>query len=185
MLKTLLKVQFAALKASLFRSRRKQSKGGTGRTIGFAVLFLYVIICFFIMFGSMFSSICMPLHELGLGWLYFAIAGLMAFMLTFIGNVFATQTQLFDAKDNELLLSMPIAPKFILGSRMLLLLALDLGYVLLVMGPAGVVYCMELSRYRAKRGVFYHQYAAAAADGTGVLLPCRMGHLSYQQQNAQ
>lgn len=143
MLKTLLKVQFAALKASLFRSRRKQSKGGTGRTIGFAVLFLYVIICFFIMFGSMFSSICMPLHELGLGWLYFAIAGLMAFMLTFIGNVFATQTQLFDAKDNELLLSMPIAPKFILGSRMLLLLALDLGYVLLVMGPAGVVYCMN------------------------------------------
>lgn len=90
MLKTLLKVQFAALKASLLRSRRKQSKGGTGRTIGFAVLFLYVIICFFIMFGSMFSSICMPLHELGLGWLYFAIAGLMAFMLTFIGNVFAT-----------------------------------------------------------------------------------------------
>ena len=146
MLKTLLKVQFAALKASLLRSRRKQSKGGTGRTIGFAVLFLYVIICFFIMFGSMFSSICMPLHELSLGWLYFAIAGLMAFML--------------------------------------LLLALDLGYVLLVMGPAGVV-LHELSRYRAKRGVFYHQYAAAAADGTGVLLPCRMGHLSYQQQNAQ
>ena len=33
MLKTLLKVQFAALKASLFRSRRKQSKGGTGCTI--------------------------------------------------------------------------------------------------------------------------------------------------------
>ena len=143
MLKTLLKVQFAALKASLLRSRRKQAKGGMGRTIGFAVLFLYVIVCFFIMFGSMFSSICMPLHELSLGWLYFAIAGLMAFMLTFIGNVFATQTQLFDAKDNELLLSMPIAPKFILGSRMLLLLALDLGYVLLVMGPAGVVYCMN------------------------------------------
>ena len=76
-LKTLLKVQFAALKASLFRSRRKQAKGGTGRTIGFAVLFLYVIICFFIMFGSMFSSICMPLHELGLGWLYFATVLLM------------------------------------------------------------------------------------------------------------
>lgn len=38
---------------------------------------------------------------------------------------------------------MPIAPKFILGSRMLLLLALDAGYVLLVMGPAGVVYCMN------------------------------------------
>ena len=145
MLKTLLKVQFAALKASMLRSRRKQTKGSTGRGIGLALLFIYVIVCFFIMFGSMFSSICMTLHELGLGWLYYAIAGLMAFMLTFIGNVFATQTQLFDAKDNELLLSMPIAPKFILGSRMLLLLALDLGYVLLVMAPAGVVYCMNYS----------------------------------------
>lgn len=145
MIKTLLKVQFAALKASMLRSRRKQTKGSTGRGIGLALLFIYVIVCFFIMFGSMFSSICMPLHELGLGWLYYAIAGLMAFMLTFIGNVFATQTQLFDAKDNELLLSMPIAPKFILGSRMLLLLALDLGYVLLVMAPAGVVYCMNYS----------------------------------------
>ena len=143
MLKTLLKVQFASLKASMFRNRRKQGKGGTGRTIGFTLLFLYVIVCFFILFGSMFSSLCVPLHELGLSWLYFAIAGLMAFMLTFIGNVFATQTQLFDAKDNELLLSMPIAPKFILGSRMLLLLVLDLCYVLLVMAPAGVVYGMN------------------------------------------
>lgn len=55
MLKTLLKVQFAALKASLFRSRRKQSKGGTGRTIGFALLFLYVIVCF-----SSCSAACFP-----------------------------------------------------------------------------------------------------------------------------
>lgn len=146
MLKTLLKVQFAALKASLLRSRRKQqAKGGTARGIGIAVLFVYVIGCFCIMFGSLFSSLCLPLHQLDLDWLYFAIAGLMAFMLTFVGNVFATQTQLFDAKDNELLLSLPIKPKFILGSRMLLLLALDLGYVLLVMVPAGVVYYRTLS----------------------------------------
>ena len=144
MLKTLLKIQFASFKASLMRNRRRQAKGGAGRTIGMALLFLYVIVCFFIMFGSMFSTLCLPLHQIELDWLYFAIAGLMSFMLTFIGNVFATQTQLFDAKDNELLLSMPIKPKFILGSRMLLLLALDIGYVLLVMAPAGVVYYRTL-----------------------------------------
>lgn len=144
MLKTLLKVRFASLRASMFRSsRRAKSGNSTVRTIGFGILFLYVIACFFIMFGGMFLSLCVPLHELGLGWLYFAIAGLMAFMLSFIGNVFATQTQLFEAKDNELLLSMPIAPKFILGSRMLLLLVLNLAYILIVMIPAGVVYCMN------------------------------------------
>lgn len=111
MLKTLLKIQFASFKASLMRNRRRQAKGGAGRTIGMALLFLYVIVCFFIMFGSMFSTLCLPLHQIELDWLYFAIAGLMSFMLTFIGNVFATQTQLFDAKDNELLLSMrPSSP---------------------------------------------------------------------------
>ena len=47
MLKTLLKVQFAALKASLLRSRRKQTKGGTGRAIGFAELIHYVL-CFYL-----------------------------------------------------------------------------------------------------------------------------------------
>ena len=55
MLKTLLKVQFASLKASMFRNRRKQGKGGTGRTIGVTLLFLYVIICFCIMYDSMLS----------------------------------------------------------------------------------------------------------------------------------
>lgn len=137
------------------------------------------------MFGSMFSSICMPLHELGLGWLYFAIAGLMAFMLTFIGNVFATQTQLFDAKDNELLLSMPIAPKFILGSRMLLLLALDLGYVLLVMGPAGVVYCMNYPVTALSVAYFIISTLLLRLMVQAFSLLCSHGSSLLQQQNAQ
>ena len=146
MLKTLLKVHFASIGASLFRNRKKAGvKSGKGRTVLIGLLTLYVIACFFIMFGSMFYSLCAPLHELGLGWFYFAIAGLLAFALSFIGNIFATQTQLYDARDNELLLSLPIKPKFILGSRMLALLALDLLYILLVMLPAGVVYCMNYS----------------------------------------
>ena len=111
MLKTLLKVHFASIGASLFRSRKKAgAKSGKGRTVLMGLLTLYVIGCFFIMFGSMFFSLCEPLHELGLGWFYFAIAGLLAFALSFIGNIFATQTQLYDARDNELLLSLPIKP---------------------------------------------------------------------------
>ena len=37
MLKTLLKIQFASFKASLMRNRRRQAKGGAGRTIGMAL----------------------------------------------------------------------------------------------------------------------------------------------------
>lgn len=141
MLKTLLKIRVEAILHSLFRTGRKGKKRGVAGKLGFGVLVLYVLACFLIMFGMMFYSICKPLGELDLQWFYFAIAAIMAFALSFIGNVFATQTQIYDAKDNELLLSMPIAPKFILGSRMLSLLLLDLLYEALVMIPAGVIYC--------------------------------------------
>ena len=142
MLKTLLKIRFEALRHSMFRSGRNNKKRGVAGKLGFGVLMLYVLACFFIMFGMLFYSLCRPLGELNLQWFYFAIAAILAFMLSFIGNIFATQSQLYDAKDNELLLSMPIAPKFILGSRILSLLGMDLLYESLVMLPAAVVYCM-------------------------------------------
>lgn len=153
MLKTLLRVRMESVIHSMFRSGRNAKKRSAAGKIGFGILMLYVMACFLLMFGMLFYSLCRPLGELGLQWFYFAIAAIMAFMLSFIGNVFATQTQLYDAKDNELLLSMPIPPKFILGTRMLSLLGLDLLYEALVMIPAGVIYCMN---YRVTTvGVIY------------------------------
>ena len=38
------------------------------------------------------------------------IYAMMALTLSFVGSVFATQNQLYDANDNEFLLSMPIPP---------------------------------------------------------------------------
>jgi ABC-2 type transport system permease protein len=95
------------------------------------------------MFGGLFKSICVPLASAGFGWLYFALAGLMAFALSFIGSVFTAQQQLFSAKDNDLLLAMPIPPAYILGSRMLMLYVLNLFMEILVIGPAGVIWWMN------------------------------------------
>ncbi len=110
--------------------------------LGFAVLAVYVVGCFIFMFGNMFYALCAPLVSAGLGWLYFALAGIMTFALCFIGSVFTAQKQLFDAQDNDLLLAMPIPPTMILGSRMLMLLALTVAFELLAIVPAGVVYCL-------------------------------------------
>lgn len=140
MLKTLLKLRWASWWSTVTRSGRNGKKRGIAGKIGLGFLMLYVVACFLIMFGMLFESICLPLGEAGLRWFYFAVAAIMAFMLSFIGNVFATQSQLYEATDNELLLSMPIAPKFILGSRMISLLGLDLFHLSFVMIPAGVVY---------------------------------------------
>ena len=67
----------------------------------------------------MMQSLCAPLLSAGLGWLYFALAGILAVVLAVVGSVFLTQATLYEAKDNELLLSLPIPPSKILLARML------------------------------------------------------------------
>ncbi len=51
---------------------------------------------------------------LGYGWLYYALMGLLALAFGVFGSVFSTYAGLYQAKDNELLLSMPIPPRRIL-----------------------------------------------------------------------
>lgn len=140
MLKVLLKVRIASMFSSLFRGSKKAQKRGIGFRVLVGLLAVYVVICLFGAFAMMFSVLCRPLCDSELTWLYFSLAGLMAALLSFIGSVFTAQSQIFDAKDNELLLSMPIKPSHILASRMLLLLLLNVVYEIVVLLPAAVVY---------------------------------------------
>ena len=93
-------------------------------------------------FAGYFMQMCPAFCEAGIGWFYFAMAGLVCFALCFIGSVFMSSSQLFRAKDNELLLSMPIKPSAILGSRMAALVLTNYLYGALVIIPAGVVWCI-------------------------------------------
>lgn len=52
-------------------------------------------------------------------WLYFALMGLLAILLGSFGSVFNTYSGLYLAKDNDLLLSMPIPVNAIMGARLL------------------------------------------------------------------
>ena len=54
----------------------------------------------------------------GMGWLYFALMGLMAMFLGAFGSVFNTYSSLYLAKDNDLLLSLPIPVRIIMASRL-------------------------------------------------------------------
>lgn len=59
-----------------------------------------------------------------------------AFALMVFGTVFTAKAQLFESKDNELLLSLPVRPRDILASRMASLLLWNLLFGLLVAIPA-------------------------------------------------
>lgn len=140
MLKSLIKIRFMAMFSSMFRNSKKGKRYGIGMKILMGILIIYILGIMGMLFGSMFYMICEPFSALGLNWLYFALAGLFAFAICFVGSIFMTQSQLYEAKDNELLLAMPVPPSYILLSRMVALVLINYLYEFVVMIPAGIVY---------------------------------------------
>ena len=143
MLKALLRVNLAAFINWITGGNRragKSVKNSKGKMIAYAVLFLYVFGVFGWLFAQIFSLLAEPLYASGTGWLYFVYVFIMAFALMFIFSVFSAKNRLFEAKDNDLLLSMPIPPAYILLSRMLLLVGINLLCGIVVTGPAVYVW---------------------------------------------
>lgn len=121
MLKTLFSVRLGALKGWITGSARTQKAQSKGKLIGFTLLMLYALAALGFMFWHILDTIAVPFHMAGLDWLYFAMTALMEFALMFIGSVFTAKAQLYEARDNDLLLSMPIKPSHILLSRIFML----------------------------------------------------------------
>ena len=133
MLKPLLKLKLQAFLA-MFGGRTRKSTLIT--KIAFALLLVYAGVAFAFIFIEMFSSSAAALANQGLGWLYFSFYGLMAFSVMFISSIFTAKSQLFEAKDTDLMLSLPIKSKYILASRMFLIVLFNFVFELIVAIPA-------------------------------------------------
>ena len=140
MIGKLLRLRFQAQFSAMSQGK---AKGKPWMMIGIVILMIYACVAILGLFGLVFFTLCTPLCSQGQTWLYFALAATMAVALSFFGSIMTTQNQLFQAKDNALLLAMPIAPSAILASRMALLLIWNLLFALIVMVPAGVVYWLQ------------------------------------------
>lgn len=142
MFKALLKTRMAAMGAWLLsrNNSMKKTRHSKLKIIGFGFLMLYACFAFMMMFGVFFEQMAKPFFSLGIGWLYFTFFGMTAFALMFIGGVFMAKSQLYEARDNDLLLSMPIPPRLILASRMLMLIIMNFFFELLVAIPAAIMW---------------------------------------------
>lgn len=138
MLKTLLKSRFLALWASLSQGSKKKRAGATG--IILIVVFAFFAVYMLGVFTLMFFGVGSILSENNNEWALFTLASLIASSLCLFGSIFTTKTQMFESKDNELLLSMPIPPKYILISRILVLLIVNYLLEAIVMLPAMLAY---------------------------------------------
>lgn len=140
MWKALLRKQFLELNQTYFQDKKKGKRRSKGGTIGFIALMgllLLVLAGVFLAVGNMLVG---GLAPMGLDWLYFAMMGLIALLLGVFGDVFNTYAGLYHAKDNDLLLSMPIPPARLLLVRLIGVYAMGLLYTGIVWVPAMVAY---------------------------------------------
>lgn len=140
MLLTLLKMRLASLFIPLFTGKKK--KRGAVLTLLAALLMLFALVYFAVIFGALFAFIGLPLFEARADYVYFALGGSAMLLLMLLGSVMYTKSQLFAASDNELLLSMPIPPHLILISRLLLLFILNLLLEALIALPMTAIWLL-------------------------------------------
>lgn len=145
MLAALIKKQMQEVFALLTKGSKQGKTRSTGAAAGLCILFVFVFVSVAFCFAGMAYSICTPLVSAGLGWLYFALMGSLATLFGVIGSVFTTYNALYVAKDNELLLAMPIPPASLLFSRMVGLYLVSLLFEAMVMVPSCAVYWMTVS----------------------------------------
>lgn len=143
MFKALLKKQLMEMGAFLTNNgktgRRRSAKAALGYTLFFALMMLVLMGSF----GTVAWQAAEELLPAGLDWMYFLSMELTGLMMAVIVGVFMGYSALFAAKDNELLLAMPIPPWMILAVRLFGLLVVNVGCILLVWVPTVVVYAVQ------------------------------------------
>ena len=141
MIGILLKKQFMEIFRTYFYNAKTNKRRSTASTVMFIVLFALIMVG---MLGGMFTALsialCSTLTGAGLDWMYFALLSLIAIFLGAFGSVFNTYSGLYLARDNELLLSLPIPVKALIVSRLLGVYLMGLMYSGVVIVPGVIVY---------------------------------------------
>lgn len=141
MIGILVKKQFLEIfRGFFYNSKTNQNKPKKRTILSFVLYGVLLVGILGGLFAFMASSLCAPFVAAGMDWMYFALTGLLGIFMGVIGSVFNTSSGLYQAKDNELLLSMPVLPKVILFSRLITVFLMDAMFSILVALPTVIVY---------------------------------------------
>ena len=141
MLRVLLKKQLAEVFKQYFFNAKKNKMRSKGAIAAWFVFFFIIMVG---VLGGMFTvlsvSLCGGLTQAGVGWLYFLILSGIAIVFGAFGSVFNTYSSLYLAKDNDLLLSMPIPVRTIMAARLANVYLMGTMYAATALIPALIVY---------------------------------------------
>ena len=140
MLKVLINKQLTEIFRNFFfdqKKNRARSKAATAAMIAGLFFLLYAVV------GGMFGFYAynlVPIASAGFGWMYHLIFGGVGLLFGIFGSVFNTYSGLYLAKDNDLLLSMPIPPIKIVTARTFSVFIMSLMYSSMITLPTTVIY---------------------------------------------
>lgn len=144
MIGALFKKQMMEVFSWVYQNKKSGKNRSTSGAVGYALLYLLIFGVLGAVFYFVASKLCVPLVSAGVGWLYFAIMGLLALFLGVFGSVFNTYASLYKSKDNDFLLAMPILPVRILIIRLSGVYFTGLMYEMIVMIPALIVWFLDV-----------------------------------------
>lgn len=178
----LISIRIKAMTRNFGRNFAAKKLGGKKNPKGMLVLFAFLMIYLFVVFEGMMIMLWDTLSvfcTMGLTWLYFSVCGILSLSFTVIFTVFMTQNQLYNARDNDLLLSMPIPPSTILMSRMAVLIGTSLGTVLLITAPAVGVFLWHFGSMTVSQWVGVLA-SVIAVTLTAQALSCIFGYILHR-----
>jgi ABC-2 type transport system permease protein len=132
MIRNLFALNMKSMFSDVLRIKPGVKKPSIGKTLFVAVIAVLIAVSFFSMFFVWFAAMLEPFYLAGISFMYFSMFAVTAFALCVISTIFTASAVVFGARDNELLLSMPIKPSAILSSRLLVLLATEYVMALIV-----------------------------------------------------
>ncbi len=118
---------------------KPKTKAGTVLMIS---LYIFIAAFFAAMFALLAVGAAPALIAVGADWFYFLLFTGIAVTLVFVFGIFETKAEIFECKDNELLLSMPIKPISIVLSRVFSVIIWNYIEAAIVFIPAVVVYAV-------------------------------------------
>ncbi|SET65228.1 hypothetical protein [[Clostridium] polysaccharolyticum] len=139
MLKTLMKKQLSEVGAFLNYDAKKGQRRSKKNKIGYIALLIFIFGYLSVIFYFAAAWMGGPMIEAGFDWLFFLVMILLTTFLGVFGSVFNTFSSVYLAKDNEMLLAMPIKKRDLLIARLAGIYVMGIFYMCPVYIPTMLV----------------------------------------------
>ena len=173
MIRALFKKQLRELSMAFVRSSKTGRQRSRASAVGYAVLYAVLVVVLMLCFAGMALPLASVLLPAGLNWLYFASMELTALLVSVLASALTSYSGLFQSRDNELLLSLPIPPAVIFGVRVGTVGLTCLLYLLMVWLPT--VLCYGLLAAHPLAGVLCSIPMALVLTGMATILAVLLG----------